>query len=325
MKELSIIVPVYNGEGYIEKCLESILEQNLPNDQYEIIVIDDGSTDLSSEIADKYQKKYSHVRVIHKRNEGLPQARKTGVLNAEGKYIAFVDVDDWIEKDMYSVLLQAIKKYDVDMVCCNYAMEYEDKRKEQIISDSSKLLFFDSYEGMKRMHERKNIYQFAWNKLYKKELFKNITFPTANIIGEDYTITVQLIQNCNRIMQIPNVYYHYLQRNGSMCKNGYTDNHYLAYKNYENIYSFLVKKYPKLKKIITNYHLQEYLVLCIPMCRNDKYNYELLKDTQKKFRNNFWGYFFTSNDGLKFKSAALLMLINPSILMNVYKRTFNRR
>src|SRR5699024_10413487 len=114
-----------------------------------------GSTDLSSEIADKYQKKYSHVRVIHKRNEGLPQARKTGVLNAEGKYIAFVDVDDWIEKDMYSVLLQAIKKYDVDMVCCNYAMEYEDKRKEQIISDSSKLLFFDSYEGMKRMHERK--------------------------------------------------------------------------------------------------------------------------------------------------------------------------
>ncbi|MBQ3035419.1 MAG: glycosyltransferase, partial [Lachnospiraceae bacterium] len=96
---ITIIVPVYNGEKYIQKCLDSILQQTYDN--YEILIVNDGSTDETLKIATQYEQKYENIRIVTKENQGLPQARKTGVENANGSYIGFVDVDDWIDPDMF--------------------------------------------------------------------------------------------------------------------------------------------------------------------------------------------------------------------------------
>ena len=124
--KISVIVPAYQVEKDIERCLDSIINQTYKN--LEILVIDDGSKDSSGDIADTYAVKDSRIRVIHKKNEGLPQARKTGVENATGEYIGFVDADDWIEPDMFEVLYKEAKAQNDADLC--YSQEYKDYEDE---------------------------------------------------------------------------------------------------------------------------------------------------------------------------------------------------
>lgn len=115
MKKLSIIIPVYNVEKYVGRCLESCLDQDLPKDEYEIIVVNDGTQDNSVQVIEKYIKPENNVTLIHRENGGLSAARNTGLKHAQGEYVWFVDSDDWIEKDSLSKLIQYIKKYDLDV------------------------------------------------------------------------------------------------------------------------------------------------------------------------------------------------------------------
>lgn len=130
---ISIIVPMYNVEQYISKCLKSIVGQSISKESYEIIVIDDGSTDKSGAIADEFAEQYDNLRVIHKKNEGQSLARKLGVEMAKGEYIGFIDADDWIDKDMFCGLYKAIKEENADIACCNYVLDFEDGRDSKII------------------------------------------------------------------------------------------------------------------------------------------------------------------------------------------------
>ena len=113
---LSVIVPVYNVNNYLERCINSILEQNYQN--MEIILVDDGSTDGSSIICDNYSKRYENIKVIHKQNGGLSSARNTGIDNCSGRYISFIDSDDWIDKEMFSEMIAQLEADNSDIVIC---------------------------------------------------------------------------------------------------------------------------------------------------------------------------------------------------------------
>ena len=160
--KLSIIVPVYNTFQYLPRCLDSLVKQNL-ND-YEIIIVNDGSPDNSQDIIDEYVKRYDNIKAYKKENGGLSDARNYGIAKASGEYIAFVDSDDYVANNMYELMYNKAKEKDYDMVVCDLNYVYPDK----IIRVSSSV-GNDTNDIKKTMI---NIYPAAWNKIYKKVLFE---------------------------------------------------------------------------------------------------------------------------------------------------------
>ena len=187
MPEISIIVPVYNVEKYLTRCIDSILNQTFTD--FELILVDDGSTDKSGVICDKYSKIDSRIKVIHSKNEGAAQARNYGLDIAKGKFIGFVDSDDYINRDMYQILYENINKYNCDICVCGH-QSFQDKvkvafedSKEEIIEFDNKLAlknYFLDYEDSERV-----MYTIIWDKLYRRELFKNLRFPKGKFVKMD--------------------------------------------------------------------------------------------------------------------------------------------
>ena len=167
---ISIIIPVYKVEKYLEKCINSIIGQTYTNLQ--IILVDDGSPDNSGKICDKYAKKDSRVEVIHKSNGGLSEARNSGIERAKGKYIGFVDSDDYIKEDMYEVLYNLITRFQADVSICNLYDVVGDEKNIRNINEGIKE--YNRIDILKEVLMDKNIQSYAWNKLYKKELFDNL-------------------------------------------------------------------------------------------------------------------------------------------------------
>lgn len=211
---ISIIIPVYKVEKYLEKCIESVLKQTYTNLQ--IILVDDGSPDNCGKICDEYAKKDSRIEVIHKANGGLSDARNVGISKAKGRYIGFVDSDDYIKENMYEILLNLIKKYDADVSICNLydvidGNEYI-RNKENGIREYSRL------DILKEVLLDKNIQSYAWNKLYKKELFDEVKYPIGKKY-EDIGTTFYIFEKCNKIVVTSEPEYYYLKRSDSLVNN----------------------------------------------------------------------------------------------------------
>ena len=153
---LSIIVPVYNVEKYIERCIKSILNQSFTN--FELILVDDGSPDNCGKICDEYKKKDSRIKVIHKKNGGLSDARNAGIERAKGEYIAFVDSDDFINKYMYEILYKNAKKWDADISICNFKMVCENDRIDEdisVICEDAKV--YGRNEALNKLYSNENL------------------------------------------------------------------------------------------------------------------------------------------------------------------------
>lgn len=214
MALVSVIVPVYNTEKYVSRCLDSILGQTLGD--MEIICVDDGSTDSSPAILREYAKKDSRLRVITKENQGLVAARKTGVKEASGKYIGYVDSDDWIEPDMYASLHRACVDNHAQLAVCRYFQEYQDRTEaggNGVVVPLSREELLRIYIGG---HEEYIIYNSVWSKLYKRELVEGMRFPKGRN-SEDIMYTTRAFCRLERAVYLDRCLYHYvLDREGSI-------------------------------------------------------------------------------------------------------------
>lgn len=227
---VSIIVPVYNVEAYVEKCIKSLINQSYKN--LEILLIDDGSSDKSGIICEQYQKKDSRIKVFHKINGGLSDARNYGLLYASGEYILFVDSDDWIELDSVKKLMEYAQKVNADIVCYGIN-DYVNKNIEakrgvaecQVISGKEALYLL--------VEKGDDIGIVAWNKLYKRNLFENVQFEKGRI-NEDVFFTPKVINFAKKVGMINYYGYNYvMNRSGSIC------NKLLSEKNMDAIDAFL--------------------------------------------------------------------------------------
>lgn len=216
MSELiSIIVPVYNVDKYLSKCLDSIINQTYKN--LEIILVDDGSTDASSKICDEYAESDERITVIHKKNAGLSSARNAGLDIAKGDYIGFVDSDDYIDAYMYENLYAAAIKNNVKLVICGHFVEKDDKISIEISPIDEERLY-DKNEALELLLDDKNIKNYAWDKLYKSCLFENVRYPEGKNYEDIYT-TYLLFDKCEQICYIPHYSYYYQLRNDSISSN----------------------------------------------------------------------------------------------------------
>lgn len=218
---VSIIVPIYNVEPYLKKCIDSIINQTLTN--IEIILVNDGSTDNSGNIIDEYAKKDKRIIAIHKENGGQASARNMGLDIASGKYIGFVDSDDWIELDMYENLYKKIKHTNSDICICGRRAYNEDGKLSNAINLQDEIIDFNKNNDKKHILD-KFFYSYTvvvWNKLYKNEIINNnnIRFKDVNYVGsEDALFNYCVLSSAKRITSIENIYYNQLSREGSTAR-----------------------------------------------------------------------------------------------------------
>lgn len=205
---ISVIVPVYNVQKYVAKCVEGILVQTYRN--IEVIIVDDGSTDESGRICDKF--KDQRIKVIHKKNGGLSSARNVGIEMSAGRFICFVDSDDYIDIDMVESLYKACCLYESDLSMCRYHIVGSNTFDECEISDE--LCVYTGEQALEEMLKGR-IKSLAWNKMYKRELFADIRFPEGKVY-EDIYIMHKIFLKCKKIVSIPNKAYYYVWRNGSI-------------------------------------------------------------------------------------------------------------
>lgn len=217
---ISIIVPIYNVEKYLEKCIKSILNQTYRNLQ--VILVDDGSMDSSLDICRKYKAIDSRITVIHQENEGLVRARKTGIQAARGDFIGYVDSDDWIEPDMYELLYEKMIQYDVDLVETAHFCDVEDISKKVEVKIKSGFYLQREILPMMLCDENFDECRFApyvWSKLFKRKTLFDTQMQVDDRInlGEDAAVTYPYILKSKRIYISDYAGYHYIQRKGSIC------------------------------------------------------------------------------------------------------------
>ena len=213
---ISIVVPIYKVEDYLERCINSILNQSFEN--FELILVDDGSPDRCGEICDEYAKKDNRIKVIHKENGGLSDARNAGLDIARGIFVGFVDSDDFIHKDMYSILYKAILDSKCDVAQCKFKYFHKEDELEKNIINDGKYKIYTNIDAIEEMIDNKNLNVNVWNKLYKRELFDDIRFPKGKI-HEDEFVTYKIFYKANSISYVDKEMYYYFSNDTGIMKN----------------------------------------------------------------------------------------------------------
>ena len=248
---ISVIVPVYNVEKYIRKCVDSIINQTYRN--LEIILVDDGSPDGCGKICDEYAIKDNRIRVIHKDNGGLSDARNAGLEIALGEFIAFVDSDDWIAEDMYACMYQFMKQFDAEIAICGiYNVAYHRTSQSSICGS---VLVMDTCECMKAYYTTRLIHCVAWNKLFAKKLWKENRF-TKNILCEDEYIMYKILAESERIVHIGKAKYFYRLRNDSIIRSNFNTKYLISNVSIDAQYEFIKEHYPVLTDILWDSRIQ---------------------------------------------------------------------
>lgn len=224
-RKVSLIIPVYNTEEHLEKCLTSAVLQTYEN--MEIICVDDGSTDDSGRLVDEFAKQDKRVIGIHQKNKGESNARNTGLRIASGDYIGFMDCDDWIEPDMYEELVNALECENADMAISGFYKEFEGNGKTSVKVKNEKNVepkVFGKEMLLRYLYERDSYRAFAyiWDKLYKREVLyqdgkKPVFFDETIKLGGDVLFLAQCALRTNRAVYLDMSFYHYLQREDSGC------------------------------------------------------------------------------------------------------------
>ncbi len=252
---ISIIVPVYNVEKYLSKCLDSLVNQTYKN--IEIVCVDDGSTDSSGSICDEYAKKDARIKVIHKENGGLSDARNVGLETINGEYVMFIDSDDWIDKDTCDYCINTLKLYDVDLILWSYIREYKNNAKpKRLFMNGSR--YFDDQEIKEKIFlrcvglngvELRNVENMdsivtAWGKLYKRDKINNIRFKATTEIGtEDALFNIYVMDNINSAFYIDRYMSHYRRDNVISLTSTYKSELYTCWQRlYDYIEAFIKEK-----------------------------------------------------------------------------------
>lgn len=268
---ISVIIPIYNIENYIEECVNSIINQ-LYRD-IEIILVDDGSTDKSGQICDKYALIDYRIKVVHKKNEGLVSARKTGLQDAKGSLIAYVDGDDWIEPNMISRLYQVMIKNDVDIAMCGRFEDTGDTHR--VVNHGIPEGKYDKHDLLEKVYPNMivngaffewGMFPGVWDKLWKREALYEYQMAVDErlAMGEDAACTYPALLNANSIYVLHECLYHYRQTATSMVKQN--SDIELQRKKFNILYNSVNKSFEKYKNIydLREQWLEYVLFLMVP-------------------------------------------------------------
>lgn len=320
MELISVIVPVFNVENFLSKCIESIISQTYDN--LEIILVDDGSTDMSSQICDEYKVKDNRVRVVHKENGGLSDARNTGVKIATGNYIGFVDGDDYIEADMYEKLFEAIQEYKAEISICGRMYISDIGSKELFTND--RIVVFSKYEALKHYLINDLIDPSVCDKLFAKRIFQNIEFPVGKL-HEDLFVMYKIINAVDSIVHVGTPKYNYILRNGSITKSKFSVRNFDYIDAKSEMRDFFID-FSILKHHVDYNYFNGFIVIIDKILVSDVVDeyYGRINDYISIIRCNLIKIFLNPLIGNKEKVKILLLSINFSLYKKVILRKRDR-
>lgn len=323
-KLISVIIPVFNVEKYLERCIKSIINQTYKN--LEILLINDGSTDKSIEICNRYLEFDSRIILLNKENGGLSSARNLGIDKAKGEYISFVDSDDFIHELMYETLVSNLEKNDCDISIIESFDVIEDKDFIFELKNTNNSIVYSKEEAIANYLDGNFIP--AWGKLYRKELFESIRFPIG-ILNEDEAIMIRVFDSCTRniVYQDIKLYFYLKRKSGSITstKKNLKNNIDWINNSYSNLI-YIKNNYPKLirKGEARYYNSIVAMLIRLVDLNSSEFNSEMYK-YKRLLRVNNNKILRNSEVTLKFKIKCCLMTLNINIYKFIRKIKFKNK
>lgn len=311
---ISIVVPVYNVEQYLDTCMTSILGQSYCN--LEIILVDDGSTDSSGKICDRYLMQDKRVKVIHKKNGGLSDARNKGISAASGMYILFVDSDDVISFDLVEYLYTLLKGACADIAICDPVHCNPDQ--EIVFEKKTEEKIFAPEEAIIEMLYQKSFLVSAWGKLFKKAIFKDISFPYG-MLFEDSAIMYRVFENADKIVYGNARLYGYMHREGSITTKKFSDKDLDILKICDELNEYVSNRNEALKKAARAYCVNANLRILLTAEPYEEYK-SIVKKSQQQVRKNWSKVFFDKNIRWKLRASLVLFLFGKLPMKFVHSR-----
>lgn len=316
MQELiSVIVPVYNVEPYLVECLDSIINQSYKN--LEIILVDDGSTDQSGQICDRYGNTDKRIEIFHTPNTGLSAARNLGLTKAKGKYIGFVDSDDVIDSDMYKMLYWAIKYYEAQVAegrivkgknVSEQTFNKSSKKKKVYCYTGQKAVERNLYPDLRRRHPDPSV----CSRLYKREIISDLRFPEGRL-HEDYLFTCQALIRCQNYCFVNEALYFYRMREGSITHRAFSEKDMDRMTILKERTAFLQESGEEILAALSRAH--EYLLLFSYFYQATKNHMEIADDFARELYENKMPI-IKSKLSIKRKIIYMLFYLNPSLYIS---------
>lgn len=291
--KISVIIPVYNGEKWIDRCLTSLLDQELAYEM-EIVIIDDGSTDESLLKAKEYAKNNSTIKVISTANKGVSNARNIGLKESKGEYVTFVDIDDYVEPGFFKDMLSEVEK-KTDVICCGFKAEYSNGYLLTTKYNNTQI------EGRKELIEAflegANINVNVWGKLYRSEIAKSVKFDTSYKLAEDKLYLFECLNKAKTLSTIESSKYHYVINENSVMREAFSPKKLDGLFVSEKICAVVESKYPELSEMATSWFIDTKCRICeelLTVRKTEQYKElyrKLLKEIRKysiikKFRHS---------------------------------------
>lgn len=319
---VSIIVPVYNAEMYLEQCVDSLLQQTYQN--VEIILVDDGSTDRSGNMCDIYAEKESRVKVYHQENSGQAVARNVALTVAEGDYVIYVDSDDYVRIDYVEKLLELVFEYRVDIIQCYAQKFWENGKAETLKIKENKVQIYTASEALREFCYQRKFYAGPCAKIIRKELMEGLEFP-SNMGYEDLAIMYRLIGKASRIALAPEVMYFYRQHINSTMHTVFSDKKVDRIRIAEEMKSYIEQNYPENRQAMKTRYLLANLQLLMDLPYEKKY-----KELRQQIQNNIKSVRKdVMKDEISKRSIRIMALVSylgmPSLMIlgRVYKMVFS--
>lgn len=315
---ITVIIPVYMVEKYLNRCVDSVLHQTYRD--LEIFLVDDGSTDNCGVICDEYAQIDERVRVIHKENGGLSDARNAALDIANGEFIVFIDSDDYVSKYYVENLYHAISKENADMAFSWFEHVFEDDQRKTIPSAciDDTLVIYNDHDCMEKLLYQDDVEASAWGKMYRRKIFCDLRYPKGKLY-EDIPVTCRAIYLSEKIAVIKNVDYYYFQRKSSIQNANFNCRKMDAIAHMDDIYSFIREKYPDL---VSAAKCRYFSVVCNILFQIDSDEYmtekEILWKKIKLYRKDV---LFNNKARKKARAAALLSYGGYAVIRAMYKKT----
>ena len=313
MPALSIIIPVYNVEGYIDRCINSILNQSFSD--WEAIFIDDGSTDKSGEICDKYSFIDDRIRVVHKKNGGVSSARNKGLDLAKGKYIGFVDPDDYINANMFKNLISGMENNKCQIGICNFYIMKNDviqSKGNKSVEETLKYSSFNKIEIIKKIFDSpRTIYNSVWNKIFIREIIGELRFDEKLHVSEDNLFLYNYLLNIEKEIYIYEPLYNFVLREGSATR-GKASSLIPCLDVRKRIWLSTIKDVPSLKKYSQADYLDDSLRM-LKLLKDEKKEYTdiIRKHIQECISYNFMD--FIKNNKISWKLKIIYIMISTYV------------
>ncbi len=316
---VSVIVPIYKVEPYLERCLDSIIRQTYTN--LEIILVDDGSPDGCGAICDRYKEKDSRIIVIHKENGGLSSARNAGLDICTGEYISFVDSDDYIEPDMIEVMVRAMIETGADISICGIFDEYLSKENSIRLSSKKKEIF-SKEEIIKMQLTNKESFSVC-NKVYRREIWIEVRFSEGQFY-EDMDISSIVMSFAGSIVHVGKPLYHYVHREHSITTAINVKNIQDQCRAIRNVSVFVKEKYPLMREELVYFKNSRYLPILF-LCYEYNYNGKEKKDAYSYLRKNWNNEYLMGKKGWKKRLIYLLIVLRLILPAYRIRRYFHFR